>query len=228
MWYALAWSRQGLRQRAAPAMLLVVLAFAWAWRLTHPVLVESFTREGLAPASEPRTQMLSSLGPGSGTLARCTVDESPGDCSGRSAVRVCDSASGKARRTFTIGGAVRSAALSPRGDLLALGCFLHHAYADRLAKLVGSHWAQQLLPDREATLIVDVATGQTLADLPAGQDLAFSADGRRLALYSSEEMTVQLWELPPRWLLGRQWKWLRPWSTSRPLVSQALDHGSHG
>jgi len=179
------------------------------------MLLETVTLESPSPESDPRTQVLTSLGPGSGTSASCTLDSTCAQPFVKSAIKLRDPVSGQTRGSYTLGGTVRSAALSPRGDLLALGCFLHHAHADRLEKLVGRQWARKLLPDREATLIVDVATGRTLADLPACEDLAFSADGKKLALYCSQEMTVQLWQLPPRWLLGRYWKWLRPWSASR-------------
>jgi len=142
--------------------------------------------------------------------ARSGATQNEGDLrTVREILQLCDALSGKVRGRITICGSILAAAIAPGGDLLALSCVLHDPRADRLKRWLGGEWARTLLPDREATLIVDLSSGRALADLPACEDLAFSADGKRLATYAAQEQEVQVWRLPPRWTAGVRWHWLQ-------------------
>jgi len=143
----------------------------------------------------------------------------------REILQLCDALSGKVRGRFSISGSILAAAIAPGGDLLALSCVLHDPRADRLKRWLGGKWAQTLLPDREETLIVDLSSGKALADLPACEDLTFSADGKRLATYAAQEQAVNVWRLPPRWAVGARWHWLQSLNQSTLFALLGLAGG---
>ena len=81
-------------------------------------------------------------------------------------------------------------------------------YADRVVPWLGATRTEWLLPKIRETLIYDTSTGLEIARVPRCGLAAVWDDGKTMAVFSTPDDALSLWDIPPRMAIDPALAWL--------------------